>query len=197
MKTRYDPRLIRGRLRAIQLNWMCRVVHRRHRRKPLGVVPTPSRFGDPDGRYAVLYAAQSVQCGFWEAIARNRFTHRQRRELPLSDVESRIVVSLRSAVPLDLVDLRGDGAVRIGAPTAVAHDANHSAGRALSAATYAKVPEADGFLYKSRFTDHECAAVFDRAIEKLECLDVTPLIQYADFLSVLREYRIVLTTSPK
>ena len=39
----------------------------------------------------------------------------------------------RSARPaLSLVDLRGDGPIRIAAPTAVAHDANHAAGRSLS-----------------------------------------------------------------
>ena len=43
--------------------------------------------------------------------------------------------AIRSTGPLSLVDLRGDGPIRIAAPTAVAHDANHAAGRSLSAAT--------------------------------------------------------------
>ena len=49
----------------------------------------------------------------------------------------------------------------------------HTAGRALSAATRAGVPETDGFLYPSRFTGHLCLALFDKAVRKLEALEVT------------------------
>ena len=107
---------------------MHRLIGRDHCDSPLGAVASPSRFSDPVGRFAVLYAAETVSCAFWEALARNRFTRRQRRELPLSDVAARVLVSLCSADALNLVDLRTDGPVRIGAPTAVAHDANHAAG---------------------------------------------------------------------
>ena len=129
-------------------------------------------------------------------MGRNRFTRRKRRELPRADVEARLVVSLRSTEAVSLVDLRGDGPIRIAAPTAVAHDSNHAAGRALSAATSASVLEADGFIFQSRFTGHNCAAVFDRAIRKLESLDVTPLIRQADFLDALDDYGITLLESP-
>lgn len=90
------------------------------------------------------------------------------------------------------VDLRGDGPIHIAAPTAVAHDSNHSAGRALSPAAYAGVPEADGFLFQSRFAGHQCMAVFDRGVGKLEYADVTPLIRHADFLDALDDYEITL-----
>ena len=56
---------------------MFRVIHHKHRRQPLGTVPSASRFSDPAGNYAVLYVAESVRCGFWEAVARNRFTRRR------------------------------------------------------------------------------------------------------------------------
>lgn len=192
----YDLERIRGRLRPVRIERMFRVIQRKHRRRPLGVVPVPSRFSDPAGEYAVLYAAEAVRCSFWEALARNRFTRRKRRELPRSDVVARLVVSLRSTETVALVDLRGDGPIRIAAPTAVAHDANHAAGRALSAATYGNVPEADGFLFQSRFTGHLCAAVFDRAIKKLEALEVTPLIEHVDFLDALEDYDITLSEPP-
>ena len=194
MNTGYDPDRIRKRLRAVRVERMYRLIHRKHGDRPLGAVPVPSRFGDPAGRYAVLYAAETVQCAFWEAIGRNRFTRRKRRELPRSDVEARRVVSLQSIETLALVDLRGDGPIRIAAPTAVAHDSNHTAGRALSAATRAGVPEADGFLYLSRFTGHLCMALFDKAVRKLEALEVTPLVVHADFLQALVDYEITLTT---
>ena len=196
MTAEYDPDRIRDRLRAVRLGRVYRMIHRSHRSHPLDAVPTPSRFSDPAGRYSILYATETVVCGFWEALARNRFTRRRRREIPLLDIESRLVVAIRSTEPLDVVDLRGDGPIRIGAPTAVAHDANHAAGRSLAAATYANIPEADGFLFQSRFTGHVCAGVFDRAFGKLEVLDVTPLVQHADFLRALTDYDITLTTPP-
>lgn len=195
MSAGYDPERIRSQLRTVRIERMIRLIHRKHRRRPLGAVPAPSRFSDPAGRFAVLYAAEAVRCSFWEALARNRFTRRKRRELPRADVEARLVVSLRSTEALQLVDLRGDGPIRISAPTAVAHGSNHSAGRVLSSATYAVVPEADGFLFHSRFTGHLCAAVFDRTIDKLEAIGIAPLIEHADFLEAIEDYEITLLSS--
>ena len=127
---------------------------------------------------------------------RGRFTHSNRRKLSRSDVEARRVVSFSSTETLILIGLRDDGPIRIGAPTAVTHDTNHAAGRALSAATYAEVPEADGILYQSRFTGHLCVAVFGRAFGKLKSLNVTPLVEHADFLDSLDDYDITFDTEP-
>ena len=194
MSRGYRVERVVARLVDVELDPVYRLIRRQHRHLPLGVVPAPSRFSDPKGQYAVLYAAESVRCSFWEGLARNRFTHRKRRELPIFEVEDRVVATLRSVEPLSLVDLRDDGPVRIGAPPGVAHDANHAAARALSAATHASVPDADGFLYHSRFTGHACVAVFSRALGKLEALDVQPLKRSSDFLDALDDYEITLTT---
>jgi hypothetical protein len=180
-------------LRPVGLNRMFRVIRRDHERAPLGAVAASSRFSDPGRVYSVLYASEAVRCSFWEAVVRNRFARRKRRELPRSDVEARLVVDLRSTEALFLVDLRKDGPIRIAAPPAVAHDSNHAAGRALSAATHANVPEADGFLFQSRFTGHRCVAVFDRATGKLRAVRITPLVRHADFLDALDEYEVTLT----
>ena len=196
MKGGYDPGRIRRQLRTVRIERMFRVIHESLRTRPLSAGPSPSRFSDPAGEFAVPYAAETVPCCFWEAVVRNRLTRSQRRELPRVGVEVRLVVSLETQMDLSLVDLRGDGPVQIGASPAVAHDSNHAAGRALSAATFADVPEADGFLFKSRFTGHQCVAVFDRAISKLQPLSVTPLIEHADFLEALDDYDILLTTPP-
>lgn len=66
----------------------------------------------------------------------------------------------------------------------------------MSAATYTMVPEADGFVYPSRFTGDACLAAFDRAIGKLQVLDVAPLAEYADVYRALSDYDIVLTKPP-
>ena len=192
----YDPARLRSRLRRVRLGRVFRVVHRDRRETPLGASPAPSRFSAPDGSYAVLYASDTVRCAFWETLARNRFARRRRRELPRTEVEARLVVSIGSSGPLALIDLRGDGPVRIGAPSAVAHDGNHAAGRALSAAVHAGVAEADGFLFVSRFTGDACVAVFDRAFGRLRALGVDELVRHAGFLDALDDYDIVLTEPP-
>ena len=192
----YDPDLLRSRLRAIRLGRVFRLIHNDHRSTPLGAVPAPSRFSDPRERYAVLYASEAVRCAFWETLGRNRFARRRRRELPRTEVESRLVVSIRSTEPLGLIDLRGDGPVRIGAPSAVVHDGNHAAGRTLSSGVHAGLPEADGFLFSSRFTGDACVAVFERAFGKLTTFDIDELVRHAGFLDVLDDYDIVLTETP-
>ena len=192
----YDPGRLRSRLRDVRLGRVFRVIHRDRRSTPLGAVPAPSRFSDPRECYAVLYASEAVRCAFWETLGRNRFARRRGRELPRAEVEARLVASIASTGPLALIDLRGDGVVRIGAPSAVAHDVNHAAGRALSAAVHADVPEADGFLFASRFTGDACVAVFDRAFGKLRLLDIAELVRHAEFLDVLDGYGIVLTEPP-
>lgn len=111
----------------MRIESMFQIIQRKHRRRPLGAVPVPSRFSDPSGVFEVVFAAQTVRCAFWESLGRNRFNRRKRRQLPKAEVEARLVVSLRSTAFLELVDLRGDGPIRIGATAAVTHDSNHAA----------------------------------------------------------------------
>lgn len=196
MSGTYDTDQIRRRLKPFDLSKMYRVIPDRHRGTPLGVGIAQSRFSDPAGKFAVLYAADSVPCAFWESMIRGRFTRVKRRTLSKHEVLTRLVVMLTSTEELPLVDLRGDGPIRIGAPTAVAHDTNHAAGRALAAAVHDTLPDADGFLYQSRFTGHNCVAIFERAISRLEALAVTPLITHKDLLAALDDYQIVLSDPP-
>lgn len=133
----------------------------------------------------MLYATQSLRCAVWEGLARDRFARRRRRMLAFREAEPIVLVILHTIEPLSLVDLRHDGPVRIGAPTAVTHDADHRAGQSLSAAIYLNVPEADGFVYQSRFTGHARVAIFDRAIGRLAVRDVTRLVQHPKFADVL------------
>lgn len=196
MTRSYNADRIRRRLSLFTIDTLFRLIHERHAGTPLGVAVAPSRFSDPKGKYAVLYAAGTVPCALWEGLVRNRLARRQRREIPKQEVKETRVVSLTASEPLALVDLRDDGPVRIGAPTAVAHDSNHAAGRALSAATHGLVPESDGFLFQSRFTGHNCLALFDRAIVKLEALDVEPLMLRPEFADALTEYEITLRDRP-
>ena len=197
MSRGYVAKDIQERIRTVRLDEAYRLIRRRHRDRPLGTIPAPSRFSDPLGGYSVLYATQSMRCAVWEGLTRDRFARRRRRMLAFREVEPVVVVTLHTIEPLSLVDLRHDGPVRIGAPTAVTHDANHRAGQSLSAATYANVPDADGFVYQSRFTGHTCVAIFDRAIGKLAVRDVTGLVQHPKFADVFIDYEITLRSTVK
>ena len=96
----------------------------------------PNRRGavPKDGATVAWFDRELAGCSFWEAVARNRFARRRRRELPRKVAEERWAVALKTQDPMLLIDLRRDGPIRIAAPTAVAHDTNHVAGRTLSAA---------------------------------------------------------------
>ena len=83
-----------------------------------------------------------------------------------------------------------------GAPSAGAHDGNHAAGRALSAAVHGDLPEADGLPFASRFTGEYFVAVFDRAFGRLRTGAADELVRHAEFLDALDEYDIALTGPP-
>ena len=187
---------IQAQIRAVRIVRMFRIIRQRHAATPLDAVPAPSRFSDPSvGNYAVLYGAETVSCCLWEAVVRNSLTRRQRRVIPRSIITHWQVVSFQSQQDLNLVDLRMDGPIRIGAPPDVVHDSNHHEGRSLSEDVHTRT-NADGFLYYSRFTGHLCAAIFDRAFGKLNTLSVSQLIAHADFWNALNDYGINLTPPP-
>ena len=184
---------IAAQIRTFRIAWMFRVINQRHAATPLNAIPAPSRFSDPARNFAVLYGAETVPCSLWEAVVRNSLTRRQRRVIPRPSITSRLVVSFQSHQDLNLVDLRGDGPIRIGAPPDVVHDSNHLEGRSLSEDVHAYLPDVDGFLYHSRFTGDLCCAIFDRAFDKLDTLAVRSLTQHADLWNALNDYGITLT----
>ena len=77
-----------------------------------------------------------------------------------------------------------------------AYDGNHGTGRALSGAVHGDVPEADGFLFASRFTDDSCVAIFERAFGRLRESGIAELIRHVGFLEALDGYDILLTAPP-
>ncbi len=90
MSTRYPAARIRKRLCTIQLAGVYRVIRSTYSKAPLTAVPARSRFSDPAGHYAVLYAANTVRCAFWEAVARGRLIHRVTRTLPAAELRARV-----------------------------------------------------------------------------------------------------------
>lgn len=68
---------------------------------------------------------------------------------------------------LQLLNLRRDDCLRLGAPTDVANACQYAVGRALGRAIYSGYKNVDGFLFASRLTGADVYAVFDRAVDKL------------------------------
>ncbi len=58
------------------------------------------------------------------------------------------------------------------------------------------VPEADGFLFASRFTGDSCAAMLERAFGRLRATGIDEFVRHAEFLEALDEYDIELSGPP-
>ena len=193
----YHREILLAQAREFEPAGFHRIVRNEYRGDPRGARPAATRFGDPAQRYSVLYAAETLACALWEAVFRDQFASGAQRRLPRSDIDERAVAVLRSAEPLVLVDLRRDGAVRIGASPSVVRDPRHAEGQGLSQATYNVAPEIDGFLYPSWRTEENCIAIFDRAIPKLAVEDVMPLAEHSGLLPALDDYRVALLRPPE
>ena len=171
-----------------------RIMPAHHAAKPLGTVPADSRFCSLGGGYTVLYASPNFATAFIETVVRDRFTHQPKRRIALREVTERAWarISTRPEAELTLLDLRGDGCTRIGAPTDAVRAKNHAAGRALAKAIHAAHPDIDGLVYVSRLTDEEVYAVFDRGMTKLEATGTGLLGDHPDLPDVLRRHEIQL-----
>ena len=180
------------RLYSFRVREFLRIIPKDYLATPLGAVPVPSRFSDPDLTYAVLYGAQTLACGFCEAVLRDQLDYKKTRCLPRRFIEDRHVVTFHAAEKLYLVDLRGDAAVKMGAPTGVAHDTLHAEGQKFSSLVYHLIASADGIVYDSRFTGDACICIFDKRFPQLAIDRVLPLKSHRDIYDILDAYGITL-----
>ena len=193
MTTRYPRNRIASVLLRSGLPGGYRIMPARHAANPLGTVPADSRFGTRGG-HSVLYASPDFATAFIETVVRDRFTHRRERRVALKEVTDRAWarISTQPDAELMLLDLRGDGCTRIGAPTDTVRARNHAAGRALARAIHVAHPDIDGLVYLSRLTDEEIYAVFDRGKAKLEATETGLLTDHPDLPDVLQRHGIEL-----
>ena len=194
MRFAYPPDRLRTRLAPIGVTDFFRIFPARYAATPLGIAPASSRFSDPGLVYPVLYGAHSIGCALWEAVLRDRFGRTANRRVAAAELSGKVVARISSTEPLVLLDLRGDAPVRLGLPTAVVRDRRHRAGQALSRDLYHGVPESDGVLYHSRFTDEPCVAVFDRGLTLLRAGDAVPLMEQTGTLDALDDFDIEIST---
>ena len=158
-----------------------RIVPERYRASPLGTSPADSRFCTRDAGYTVLYASPEFATAFIETVVRDRFVRRREREVGLKEITARVWarISAQPGTLLTLLDLRGDGCARVGAPTDAVGARNHAAGRAFARSIHAEHADIDGLLHVSRLTGKDVYALFDRGLGKLDAAETGALADHA------------------
>ena len=190
----YPRKRIKPALLKTELPESYRIVPGRYRGSPLGTVPADSRFCSRDAGYTVLYTAPAFGTAFIETVVRDRFARRREREVALRELTERVWARIRSrpGTALTLLDLRGDGCIRIGAPTDAVRARNHAAGRAFATTIHGEHADIDGLVYVSRLTGDDVHAVFDRGAGKLAVVETGRLVDHPDLPNVLERHGIGL-----
>lgn len=173
-----------------------RIMADRHRKNPLGTSPADSRFCTRNGGFTVLYAAPEFATAFVETVVRDRFTKRQGCEVAVKEITARswAQIAMQPQETLTLVDLRGDGCTRIGAPTDTVNARNHAAGRAFARYIHAGHADVDGVVYSSRLTGEDVYAVFGRSTGRLAVIDTGLLEEHPELTGILQRYEIGLVS---
>jgi len=174
-----------------------RIIHGRYP-DPLGIGKTPSRFSDPRrlapaNRFGVLYVGSSLKVCFVEAILRD-LRNGAIADYPVDERELRDChyATIAVAEPLRLVDLRGDGPVRMGVPSDVARGSAQLLARQWSVAFHAHPSTPDGIIYPSRLNGETNLAIYDHAIGKVTAVGTEPLIATPGFADVLNDFKVAL-----
>ena len=174
-----------------------RIYHQQHPH-PLGFGKTKTRFGDPrnrsdDKRFGVLYLGSTLKGCFIEAILRDR-RNGAIGDYPIEESElvQRRYVEIVVASSLSLVELRGDGRIRMGIPSDVMGSTRQALARAWSVAFYEHPTAPDGIIHSSRLSEDTNLAVYDREVAKLRAERIFSLIEAPGFASVLNTLKVAL-----
>ncbi len=163
-----------------------RVIFSKYDSDPLFVGGRPSRFSSTaeicrkfnGTNTRVLYGAQTIDTAVYETVVRNRFDINPVRSLNSTDYEERSVVSFSNekSHKLNLLDLTNGKAACYGVPTDVIRSSSHIEGQHFSQFVFKYMPNVDGFIYSSRFTEEECVALsYSKVITKLKAEKPIPL----------------------
>jgi hypothetical protein len=159
---------------------------------PLGYGFSPSRFSDPETtlippeRFGVVYFGSSIKVCFVEAILRDRGVGRTATfPIEWAELEAWSCAEVRVETALRVVDLRGDGLVRMGIPTDVARASAQDLARIWSRALWAHDTTPDGLMYDSRLNGETNVVVFDRALPKLAAVATPRLIDCRSDLAAI------------
>jgi hypothetical protein len=144
---------------------------------PLGYGPGLNRFSDPTGKaFGLIYLGSTAKVAFVETILRDRADGRDGEHVVSYDeIVQRSLASIVPAKPLVVVNLTGDGPLRMGVPSDVVGARDQSLAQRWSVAFHDHPSEPDGVLYPSRLNEERCIALYARAIVKLQAT-ATPLL---------------------
>lgn len=173
-------------------------IHRKSFPDPLGVGKNPSRFSDPrrraeDHRFGVLYLGSSLKVCFLETILRDgRDGIVGQVEIAESELDDRRYAAIRVREELQLLDLTGDGPVRMGIPSDVARGRRQALARKWSVAFHEHPRKLDGIVYPSRLNGQNNLAIYGRAVGKLELVRERDLKHAAGLADVLNDFLVAL-----
>ncbi|MGB8842760.1 MAG: RES family NAD+ phosphorylase [Aliidongia sp.] len=167
---------------------------------PLGYGLAPSRFSDPRldrpevARFGVLYLGSSLKVCFLETMLRDRRNGALGDvPIPFTELQRWNCADIAVVSPLKLVDLRKDGAVRMGIPTDAVRASAHRLGQDWALAFWSHTETPDGIIYPSRLNEETNIALFDRAIFKVRVEAVRPLLDSrAEMADLFRTYRLAI-----
>jgi len=182
---------------AIDATGYLRIMAVAHRATPTGMGFGKTRFASPTDSFKLLYVAQDLPTALAEAVIRDRFQGKQKRELLEEDIEESVIASMVSLAPLKLLDLRTSGASRLGVPTNAVRGRAQQSGRRFSQELYDST-DFDGIAYMSRITNAECLAIYDRAASaKLDpACQTVDLVRLAGLEPALRSLNVSLIRKP-
>lgn len=94
--------------------------------------------------------------------------------------------------PLRLLDLTGDGPVRMGVPSDVVRGSHQSLARKWSVAFHDQPAAVDGIIYPSRLNNETNLAIYGRSVPKLDPLRNHGLKQAPGMADVLDDFLVAL-----
>ena len=165
---------------------------------PLGFGKSLTRFSDarrrvPANRFGVLYLGSSLKVCFVEGVMRDQGDGRiDDLLLDERDLAIRSYATIEVTAALSLVDLRGDGPLRMGIPSDVARGSKQSLARRWSLAIHEHPAQPDGIIYPSRLNGETNLAIYDRAILKLRAVARGELLKEVGLAAVLRDLKVGL-----
>ena len=162
---------------------------------PLGWGLAKTRFSDTTGRaFGIVYLGSSAKVAFVETLLRDAADGRgDKCVLELAEIEKRSLARIHVKDPLRLVDLTGDGALKMGVPSDVVGSRDQSLAQRWSVGFHAHPDSPDGVYYPSRLNEERCIALYDRALAKVEATETPRLIEcHAELALILDELQIAL-----
>jgi len=113
-------------------------------------------------------------------------------EIAESELDDRRYADIQSRVSLQLLDLTGDGPVRMGIPSDVARSRGQALARKWSVAFYEHPSQLDGIFYPSRLNGENNLAIYDRAVAKFKVARERDLKHATGLPDVLDDFLVAL-----